>query len=160
MEPARQAPTLHYVPIGREIAQQARRTRRDAYGHDLEVQQDNGPCRVCLRISKAPENVLLMSYQPLPDRNPYAEIGPIFIHEHDCVPYGSLDRFPEDFVQRELVLRAYDGEGRIFDAAVAPPGEGARVAEKFLSIPDVREVHVRHTSYTCFDFKIVRAPKS
>ena len=46
-----------------------------------------------------------MSYQPLPDTNPYAEIGPIFIH--------------------------------------------ARV--------EIAEVHVRHRSYTCYDFKVVRA---
>jgi Protein of unknown function (DUF1203) len=152
--------TLRYVPIRTEIAQRARKTRRDAFGHDIEVYQDTGPCRVCLRISPAPENFLLLSYQPLPDRNPYAEVGPIFVHEHDCAPYPALDAFPEDFVGRELVLRAYDGEGRIFDAAVARSGEGARVAAELLSNADVHEVHVRHTSYTCFDFKIVRAPLS
>jgi hypothetical protein len=151
---------LQYVPIPAEIAENARRTRRDAFGHDLKVQRDTGPCRVCLRISKAPENFLLLSYQPLPDRNPYAEVGPIFVHEHDCAPYRALDTFPEDFVRRELVLRAYDGDGRIVDAAVAPSGEGARVAADFLSNADVSEVHVRHTSYTCFDFKVVRAPLS
>jgi hypothetical protein len=149
--------TLRYVPIPAEIAENARRTRRDAFGHDLEVQRDTGPCRVCLRISKAPENFLLLSYQPLPDRNPYAEVGPIFIHVHDCAPYRALDAFPEDFVGRELVLRAYDGDGKIFDAAVAPSGQGARIAAEFLSNADVHEVHVRHTSYTCFDFKIVPA---
>jgi Protein of unknown function (DUF1203) len=149
--------TLRYVPIPAEIAENARRTRRDAFGHDLEVQRDTGPCRVCLRISKAPENSLPLSYQPLPDRNPYAEVGPIFIHDHDCAPYRALDAFPEDFVERELVLRAYDGEGKIFDAAVAPSGQGARIAAEFLSNADVHEVHVRHTTYTCFDFKIVRA---
>ncbi|MDB5094299.1 MAG: hypothetical protein JWO85_2400 [Candidatus Eremiobacteraeota bacterium] len=151
---------LRYVPIPAEIAESARRTRRDAFGHDLEVQRDTGPCRVCLRISEGPENVLLLSYQPLPDRNPYAEVGPIFIHEHECAPYTAFDAFPEDFAARELVLRAYDRGGRIFDAAVAPSGEGARVAAEFLSNADIHEVHVRHTSYTCFDFKIVRAPLS
>ncbi len=148
--------TLQYVPIPVEIAENARRTRRDSFGHDLEVYRDTGPCRVCLRMSPAPENFLLLSYQPLPDRNPYAEVGPIFIHEHDCAPYSALDAFPEDFIRRELVLRAYDAEGRIFDAAVASSGEGPRVAAEFLSNADVCEVHVRHTSYTCFDFKIVR----
>ncbi|MDB5043320.1 MAG: hypothetical protein JWN27_4046, partial [Candidatus Eremiobacteraeota bacterium] len=68
----------------------------------------------------------------------------------------ALYAFPADFVARELVLRAYDGEGKIFDAAVAPSGQGARIAAEFLSNADVHEVHVRHTSYTCFDFKIVR----
>jgi hypothetical protein len=152
--------TLRYVPLPLEIAQEARRTRRDAFGHDIEVYVVTGPCRACLRISPAPENFLLLSYQPLPDRNPYAEVGPIFIHERDCAPYTALDAFPEDFVARELVLRAYDEDGKIFDAAVVPSGQGARVAAEFLNDADVHEVHVRHTSYTCFDFKIVRADVS
>jgi hypothetical protein len=151
-----QTPTLQFVPIPTEVAENARRTRKDRFGHELKVQRDNGPCRMCLRIPTSPENLILLSYQPLPDRNPYAEIGPIFIHERDCAPYGSLDAFPEDFLGRELVIRAYDVEGRILDASVAAPGEGERVAAEFLSNPNVTEVHVRHTSYTCFDFKIVR----
>jgi len=149
-------PTLQFVPIPAEIAQNARRTRKDQFGHDLKVQKGRRACRVCLRMSKSSENFILLSYRPLPDRSPYAEVGPIFIHEHDCAAYSSLDTFPQDFAPRELVLRAYDGEGRIFNAAVAPPGEGQRVAAEFMSNPDVQEVHVRHTSYTCFDFKIVR----
>ncbi len=160
METTAETLTLRYVPVPVEIAENVRRTRRDTFGHAVEVYRDTGPCRVCLRISTAPENFLLLSYRPLPDRNPYAEVGPIFIHEHDCAPYSAVHAFPEDFVPRELVLRAHDGEGRIFDAVVAPCGEGPRVAAEFLSNADVREVHVRHTSYTCFDFKIVRAPVS
>ena len=111
---------------------------------------------MCLRISKEPEEFLLISYQPLPDRNPYAEIGPIFIHARDCEPYATLDEFPQDFLQRQLVLRAYDRDGRIADAVVAEPGDGSNAAARFLSDDRIAEVHVRHTSYTCYDFKIVR----
>lgn len=148
---------LHYVAIPNELAAQARRTRKDSFGHDVQALMERGPCRSCLRISEEPEEFLLLSYQPLPDRNPYAEIGPIFIHARECEPYSTPKEFPADFVRRELVVRAYDRDGRIADATVAKAGETPSAAARFLSDSNIAEVHVRHTSYTCFDFKIVRA---
>lgn len=149
--------TLHCVPIPAEIAEEARRTTRDRFGHRLQVVREHGPCRVCLRISKEPEDLILLSYQPLPDTGPYAEVGPIFIHANACEPYSDFETFPPDFAPRSLVLRAYDYAGHIYDAIVAQPGEAPERAAAFLSNAAVAEVHVRHTSYTCFDFKIVRA---
>ena len=148
--------TLRFLPIPEDVASEARRTRTDRFGHAVKTYRGQEPCRVCLKICSEPEDFLLLSYQPLPDRNPYAEVGPIFIHERECTPHDSLDRFPEDFRSRALVLRAYDGNGAIVDATVAAPGEGEGTASKFLDDPNVEEVHVRHPSYTCFDFKIVR----
>jgi hypothetical protein len=57
---------------------------------------------------------------------------------------------------RSLVLRSYDDAGSIIDALIAQPGEAPVTAEQLFADPAVTEVHVRHTSYTCFDFKIVR----
>jgi hypothetical protein len=148
---------LRYVPIPREIADEARRTRKDRFGHDVQVLMETGPCRSCLRIAEEPEEFLLLSYQPLADRNPYAEIGPIFIHARECEPYSAPDEFPADFAERRLVVRAYDRDGRIADAVVAEPGEAPAAAAQFLSDANIAEIHVRHTSYTCFDFRIVRA---
>lgn len=102
---------LAYLPIPDEVAATARRTLRDSFGHELRIERNQAPCRSCLRISKAPEDLILLSYQPLPDMNPYAEIGPIFVHARACAPYDAAE-FPAD---------------------------------------------VRHRSYTCFDFKVVRA---
>jgi hypothetical protein len=100
--------------------------------------------------------MILMSYQPLPDTGPYAEIGPIFVHAQDCRPYSDVETFPSDFAARPLVLRAYGYDGRITDARVAEPGQARSVAAEFLGRAEVAEIHVRHVSYTCFDFKIVR----
>lgn len=150
-------PALHYLPISTHLAARVRQTRKDDFGHDAVVYRDAAPCRVCLRIGAVPENLLLLSYRPLDDCNPYAEVGPIFIHEDPCEPYSAFDAFPEDFVSREVVIRAYDREGRIAAAMVAQPGLGADAAAEFLRNPEIAEVHVRHVSYTCYDFKIVRA---
>lgn len=100
----------------------------------------------------------MLSYQPSKGTGPYAEIGPIFIHAEQCEPYSQLERFPEDFSDRSLVVRAYAYDGRIVDAAVVDPGGAPARAAQFLSDSSIEEVHVRHVSYTCYDFKIVRAP--
>ena len=148
---------LEYVPIPSQLAEEARRMMHDAFGHALRVQTTMAPCRLCLRISREPEQLILLSYRPLADTGPYAEIGPIFIHANGCEPYASSTTFPEDFLARSLVMRAYDADGSIVDAAIAAPGIGPEVAARFLSDSKIVEVHVRHTTYTCYDFKIVRA---
>lgn len=117
---------LHFLPIPLEIAQEARRTRRDRFGHQLAVTRTIAPCRLCLRIPNEPEDVILLSYRPLRDTGPYAEVGPIFIHAQDCRPYAELDKFPDDFLTRPLVVRGYGHHGQIVDAAVSEPG-AARV---------------------------------
>jgi Protein of unknown function (DUF1203) len=152
-----QSHALQFLPIPAEIAREARTLRRDRFGHALSVTTTQAPCRLCLRISKSPEELILLSYQPSKDTGPYAEIGPIFIHAEECEPYADLERFPEDFAARQLVLRAYGYDGRIADAAVVDPGLATVRAAQFLSDPAIEEVHVRHVSYTCYDFKIVRA---
>ncbi|HTU70639.1 MAG TPA: DUF1203 domain-containing protein [Candidatus Baltobacteraceae bacterium] len=145
-----------YLPISDEVAHEARTSLRDRFGHTLRIERNQAPCRSCLRISKESEDLILLSYQPLEDRNPYAEIGPIFIHAHACRPHDAR-QFPRDFADRELVVRAYDREGRIADAAIAAPGTLETIAAAFLTDQHIAELHVRHRSYTCFDFKVVRA---
>jgi hypothetical protein len=147
--------SMKYTPIPQDVAEQARRTLRDGFGHRLHVERNQAPCRSCLRISKEPEELILLSYQPLPDTNPYAEVGPVFIHAHACMPYNARE-FPADFLERELVVRAYNREGRIADAVVAAPGKAEEAATAFLADVRIAEVHVRHTSYTCYDFKVTR----
>ena len=157
---ATRASTLRYLPIPGEVALEARQTLRDHFGHALRVTTEMAPCRLCLRISRAPEKLILLSYQPLPDSSPYAEIGPIFIHADGCEPYAAVETFPVDFATRRLVLRAYGRAGQIVDAAVAEPRTAPERAAALLNNQDVLELHVRHESYTCFDFIIVRSTTS
>jgi hypothetical protein len=147
---------MRYLPIPDEIASEARATLRDRFDHRLKVTTEAAPCRSCLRISRRPEELILLSYQPSPDRGPYAEIGPIFIHARECRPYAQTESFPADFAERRLVLRAYGQTGEIVDAMVAPPGTAPDCAARFFEDERVVEIHARHESYTCFDFKIVR----
>jgi hypothetical protein len=147
---------MHYLPIPEQIATEARSTLRDRFGHRLYATQEKAPCRLCLRIPSAPQELILISYQPPADRGPYAEVGPIFIHAADCRPYPDIETFPADFIPRRLILRAYGPAGQIVDAAIAEPGTAPERAAAFFADDRIEEIHVRHESYTCFDFKIVR----
>lgn len=147
---------LRYLPIPAEIAGQARRTLTDRFGHRLHVTKTQAPCRQCLRISQEPEDLILLSYQPLPDTGPYAEVGPVFVHANPCEPYADAESFPQDFTQRPLVLRSYNAAGEIVESLVAPPGMAPRWAMHLFDELSAVEIHVRHISHTCFDFKIVR----
>lgn len=122
---------MQYLPIPNAIAAEARATLRDRFDHRLEVTHQAAPCRSCLRISREPEELILLSYQPLPDRVPYAEVGPIFIHAGECRPYDEAESFPADFAERRLVLRAYGDAGEIVDAVVAAPGTAPDRAARF-----------------------------
>jgi hypothetical protein len=147
---------LRFLPIPPEIADQARRTMIDRFGHRLQITKTQAPCRVCLKISQEPEDLILLSYQPLEDTGPYAEIGPIFIHAKACEAYADSQNFPPDFASRALVLRSYNAAGEIVDSLVAPPGTAQRWASHLFNDPSAVEVHVRHISHTCFDFRIVK----
>jgi len=67
---------MRYLPIPDEIASEARATLRDRFDHRLKATTEAAPCRSCLEISREPEKLILLSYQPSPDLGPYAEIGP------------------------------------------------------------------------------------
>jgi hypothetical protein len=157
MKTTTRATALRYEALPAGLAREARETLRDRFGHVLCVVKAQAPCRSCLRISREPEDLILLSYRPLEDDGPYAEVGPIFIHARACEPYAEVETFPPDFLERPLVLRAYDRAGAIFDATVAEPGSAPAVASGFLEDERVAQVHVRHVSYTCYDFRIVRA---
>jgi hypothetical protein len=148
---------LRFLPLPSDIADEARRTMIDRFGHRLHVTKTQAPCRVCLKISQQPEDLILLSYQPLADTGPYAEIGPIFIHAAPCEPYADSQTFPPDFVSRSLVLRSYNGRGEILDSLVSPSGTHEKWALHLFNDEAAAEIHVRHISHTCFDFKIVRA---
>jgi hypothetical protein len=152
---------LYFVPIPESVARAARETRRDVIGHLLEPQIDadgGSPCRVCLRLAEPGESMLLLSYNPFgDDYGPYSEIGPIFIHTEACEPYATLETVPPAFAVRELIVRAYDTRHHIHDSKIAKPGELEAVARSLFDDTTVAYLHVRHTTYTCYDFKIERA---
>ena len=146
------------VPLPSEIADAAREAhRRGSRDHTLvEVDSPHTyPCRQCLRWAQPGEQVILFTYASIPPGRAYAETGPIFVHEHQCEPYNAASIYPPDF-RKGRVLRAYDSEDNMIDAAVVEGEEPETLIAKFFANPKAAFLQIRSVTRGCFTFKIER----
>jgi Protein of unknown function (DUF1203) len=131
---------------------------RDEAGNPLEVQvdQDGGaPLRCCLRETRPGEQMLLIAYTPPGTAGAYAERGPVFVHAERCDGYLTPSEYPPGLAQRQQVVRAYDGRGRIADGVLAADGQQAQaVIAELLGRPEVELVHLRNVGYGCYNFAV------
>lgn len=135
----------------------------DANGHTPEVyisQGDGVPCRHCQGDVVKGERYLILAYRPFPQPQPYAEIGPIFLHAEPCERYPETDRIPPMFHSSEAyLLKGYGENDRIVYGTgqiVAPAGM-AVAAAGILARDEVIYVHVRSALNNCFSCRIDRA---
>ncbi len=152
---------LSFSAMPTAIALRARQALADGYGHKLKVQVSESlgnPCRHCLRMAVPQQRIILLSYSPFGDHNPYSEVGPIFICADECPQYAERHVFPPDFRSRALVLRAYNVRHEIEDAALAQPGQAEMAAMHLFQNPACTYIHARHPTFGCYDFKIERGP--
>lgn len=147
------------IPLAQDIANAARWSRVDQFGNRLAVLYDGEAhqCRVCLQLSKPDEGVILMAHRPFASRQPYAETGPIFIHERACVPYGEGNRYPAEFPHHAVMLRAYNDEDAIIGAEMVGEREVERVIVELFENQEIAYLHARNLAYGCFMFAIARA---
>ena len=153
-------PAFRISPLPPDLPPRLRRDRLDDSGHALAPRFDGSPhqCRACLRLTKPDEAVLLVSYSPFASSHPYAEVGPVFIHESECLPYSETSSYPAEFPHDAVVLRAYDADEAIEDAAFVGKRPVEEVISELFSNPRVRTIHARNSTWGCFMFRIDRAP--
>lgn len=149
--------------LSEDVLSQARTRLRHGPGAGdvLAVSATGGePLRCCLRDAESGERLMLFNYRPaLPAQSPYQETGAVFAHAiaSDCGGSKPREHYPEDWIGRRQVLRAYDARGFIHPATRVHDGtdpEGA-IAD-ILADPDVVLVHSRNVAYGCFMFAIER----
>ncbi len=134
----------------------------DANGQTPEVHVSDGdgvPCRHCQRDVAAGERYLILAYSPFPRPQPYAEIGPIFLHADRCERYPETDRVPAMFLARDsYLLKGYGGDDRIVygTGQIVRSGEVDAAASGILDRDDVAYVHVRSALNNCFSCRIDR----
>ena len=146
------------IPLAEDIASAARSSRIDQFGNRLTVLRDGQPhqCRVCLELSKPDEGVLLIAHSPFASKQPYAETGPVFIHERECLPYREVHTYPPEFPHKAVVLRAYNEDEAIVGAEVVGEREVERVIAEVFESPTTAYIHARNLAYGCFMFRIER----
>jgi hypothetical protein len=156
--------TTHFIahPISEAVAAEARRRHAAGDAGVLRriVNASPGfPCRRCLTDGAIGEAMLLFAHSPFETGGPYAETGPVFVHERACAaPDLGVGELPEvTRVRSQVVVRAYDHAGAIHDAALADAPQAADVIVRFFADADVAFAHVRSVTYGCFTYAVERA---
>ena len=118
---------------------------------------DGVPCRHCLEDVAAGDPYLVLAYRPFPALQPYAEVGPIFLHAGPCGRYDDTAGIPAMLLRRQRYLvRGYGTDDRIVYGTgdVIASGDLADAAGHILQRPDVAYLHVRSASNNCYQCRI------
>lgn len=133
----------------------------DAHGQAARVQRAVGvgnPCRHCLQLIEEGDELLLLAYRPFDHAQPYAEVGPIFLHRQACTRYDG-EQLPRWFGHfQPAIYRGYDARHwiRYETGGVAPGEQLTDICRQLLSDPDTAYVHIR-SKFNCFQCQIERA---
>ena len=154
--------SLRFIALDSETVRALRHGTSDANGQVPERQISDGggnPCRHCLDDIAAGAPMLVLAHRPFPAPQPYAEVGPIFVHADDCPRYDETARAPEMFARREAILiRGYDADDRIVygSGKVIPTEEIEAVAATLFERPEIAYLHLRSASNNCYQCRIER----
>lgn len=149
-----------YIALETATARHYQAGGTDANGQVPERKVSDGgsmPCRHCLKDIAAGEEFLVLAHRPFPSAQPYAEIGPIFLHAKECARYSTELDMPDLFRSWErIMLRGYGADDRIVygTGAVIDVNEIAATADAILAHPDVRYVHARSAKNNCYQCRI------
>lgn len=138
-----------------------RRGGKDANGQPvvrMVAQGVSNPCRHCLGLIADGTEKLVLAYRPFDRLQPYAEVGPIFLHGDACDRYES-DRLPAWFAYLSpAIIRGYGHDDWIrYETGDVVPGQDlATSCEKILSNPQIAYVHIR-SKFNCFQCRVDRA---
>lgn len=116
------------------------------------------PCRHCLQLIAPGDGMLVLAYRPFDKLQPYAELGPIFLHEQACPRYEG-DQLPAWFhYLQPALVRGYGHDDwiRYETAKVLPGAELEGACKEILSDPSVSYLHIR-SKYNCFQCRVDRA---
>lgn len=141
-------------------AQSMREGGVDANGQEPLVRVAQGganPCRHCLELIAQGEEKLVLAYTPFDKPQPYAEVGPIFLHRKAC-SYFDSEELPRwfEYLQPALI-RGYDRNDWIrYDTGDVVPGSKLRDAcDAILKDETVAYVHIR-SKFNCFQCRVDR----
>lgn len=116
------------------------------------------PCRHCLQLIAEGDDKLVLAYRPFGGLHPYAEVGPIFLHRHECQRY-EREQLPDWFAYLQPALvRGYGHDDwiRYETGNVVAGAELGAACARILSNPEVAYVHVR-SKFNCFQCRVDRA---
>ena len=107
----------------------------------------------------AGERYLILAHRPFPEAQPYAELGPIFLHAEACERYAQGEEVPPVVVRSQrMLIRGYNAQNRIvYGTGQVVPVENIQVtAERLFERSEIAYIHVRSASNNCYSCRIDR----
>lgn len=155
--------SMRFVALETALVEAWRAGSSDANGQRPErivASQGGGyPCRHCLAPIAPGEALLVLAHRPFPAPQPYAEVGPVFVHAGRCARGGGSDAVPAMLASAAYIVRGYGfddrivyGTGGVVETVVIP----VRAAE-LLAKPGIAYLHVRSAANNCYQCRIERS---
>lgn len=153
---------IRFVAMDTSLVGDLRAGAADANGQLPErsiAREDGLPCRHCLKDIRQGEAFLILAHRPFPALQPYAEVGPIFLHAEPCRRGGGDGTLPAFLDSPNYIIRGYGKDDRIVygTGRVTPTAEIPAVADELLGNPRVAYLHVRSATNNCYHCRIDRA---
>ena len=120
---------------------------------------DGLPCRHCMSMINTGEEFLTLAHRPFPALQPYAEMGPIFLHASACTRGGGGDQIPAFLDSPRYIVRGYGADDRTVygTGTIAQTPEIPETDEHVFKNEAVQYVHVRSASNNCYHCRVDRA---
>jgi hypothetical protein len=116
------------------------------------------PCRVSLRDALPGEvSILLHLEHHAAPTSPYRASGPIYVRQGATEAASFVDRVPEQQRIRLLSVRAYDADGIMVEAEVAPGAELEALIAPFFGRSEVAYLHAHNARRGCYSCRVDRA---
>ncbi|HIP24311.1 MAG TPA: DUF1203 domain-containing protein [Rhodobacteraceae bacterium] len=150
---------LRFHPYSSAWVAHIRQGGADDYGQPAERAISDGagnPCRSCLDdVSKGAE-MLICAARPFPEKQPYAETGPIFLCADECSPWTGEGVPPALRSSPDYLLKGYSADHRIVygTGQITLAADIERVAAEILARAEVTFVDVRSARNYCFQCRI------
>lgn len=156
-------PAICFVALTTDIVRSYQSGAPDA-NHQLperHIAQGSGiPCRHCLQEVTPGTPYLILAHRPFTHVQPYAELGPIFLHAEPCQRYeDTTGEIPPMFLSwSRLLIRGYNHEERILYGT----GEVVQIVDlhdrltALLTQPEVAFVHIRSATNNCYQCRVER----
>lgn len=115
------------------------------------------PCRVSLQDAEPGERVLLLNYEHQSAHSPYRASHAIYVRENAIDAQPAVNEVPAVLRSRLLSVRAFDADGFMTHADVAPGEEVASLIAQMFDDASVAYVHLHNAKPGCYAARADRA---
>ena len=151
-----------FTPIPTNTVRALQSGGPDFYGQAPEQTISDGegnPCRHCLKNTPKDEPMLILSYRPFPEDQPYAEVGPIFLCGNACEAAEPSDELPEILRSSpDYLIKGYTADHRIKYGTgnIVTSEQLISACTRIFVDESVAYIHVRSARNNCYQCRVSR----